>query len=339
MASTADAPVRAQASGKLILLGEHAVVYGQPALALPLGAHLWAQVGPDPQGPRLHLAARGWTVQADGLVVAGAPPPSLAQALHLALTLLHMPAAPVRIELGGELPLGVGLGGSAALSVALLRALDRWRIAQGLGAALSTEQLLAAALRLETVFHGRPSGLDHTVIVRGQAMRFQRCGGGELRAEPLILAAPVPVVVGYGPRTGSTHEAVARVARRQAECPALTHVHEAIGALIPAAQEALSRADWATLGQLFDINHGLLSALGVCAAENDRMVHIARAEGALGAKLTGAGLGGAVVALSPDRGPQIAQALRAAGFEAFATTLGGDAAGGAGGAARPPFGG
>ncbi len=303
------------APGKVILFGEHAVVYGRPAVAAAIDVGLGATAEHDPQGPILRIPSWG----RDGLTVelrgADQTRDAMGRAFAVALEVTgHPPDCPISVTLDGDLPLGIGLGSSAAFAVALIRAL-----ADVEGEALSTDALLAAAERIEKVFHGTPSGIDHTVVAHGGCLRFRRGA-----RQPFVAVRPVrplPLVIAWTLREGTTRDAVSRLrARHTAQFQHYDRLFDSIAAVAEAGVDAIEAGDFETLGALFDLNHGYLSAAGVCSPRNEEMVHIARTAGALGAKITGAGCGGAIIALAPDAGPVVA-ALEKAGYDAFATRI------------------
>lgn len=304
------------APGKVILFGEHAVVYGQPAVAAALGCGLGATVEAEASGPV--LAIPGWG--RDGLVVRPAEGrvDSVARGFAVALEVVGLVGAPVRVTLDGELPLGVGLGSSAAFAVALLRALSAHR-----GQPLESAELLAGAAAIERVFHGNPSGLDHTVVALGGCLRYVRTAEPAFR--PVRIGRPLTVVIAWTPREGSTRQAVEGLRARHTALPAqFDRLFAAMGDVAEAGIAALEAGDEATLGRLLDLNHGYLNACGVSTLANEQMVALARRHGALGAKLTGAGNGGAIVALCPDDPSQVVHAFGEAGFRALATQIGAD---------------
>ncbi|MCA9540565.1 MAG: mevalonate kinase [Myxococcales bacterium] len=307
----------AAAPGKVVLFGEHAVVYGRPAVAAALGRGLGATAESSDSGPVLRIPSwgrGGLTVRPHG---DRREFDAVARGFAAALTAVDLPAdAPVALTLDGELPLGVGLGSSAAFGVAIVRALAAWK-----GQPLDDAGVLAAADQVEHVFHGTPSGLDHTVVTHGGCLRYQR--GATARITPILLADPLPVVVAWTPREGTTREAVARLRARVQAHPALyDRLFDAIGEVAEAGVEALVGGDLDLLGALLDLNHGYLNACGVSSPANEQMVALARRAGAVGAKLTGAGCGGAIVALTREHPERVVRALTEAGFDAFATTVG-----------------
>ena len=301
------------APGKVILFGEHAVVYGRPAVAASLGCGLGATAESGTGGPLIEVP--GWG--REGLIIRPDTRDfdALSRAFATALDAAGLGRPDVKITLDGALPLGVGLGSSAALAVVLLRVLGQWR-----GEPFTKDALLDAAARIESVFHGNPSGLDHTVIARGGCLRYAR--DAQPKFIPICVARPIPVVIAWSPRQGDTRQIVEALGARHAAQPhPYEQLFDAMGQLADAGIAALEAGDLALLGTLFNINHGYLNACGVSNLANEQMVRIARENGALGAKLTGAGVGGAVIALIQEGDSRVLSAFNAAGFEGFSTVI------------------
>ena len=283
-------PARGRAGGKVILLGEHAVVYGRPAVAAGLSIGLEA-VAMRGNGPRLESDvaagdARSETVVAEAARAVGLEPRDWV----------------VRVR--SELAPGQGLGSSAALCVAVLRAL-----AAAAGQGLESGKELQIGRVLEGIFHGTPSGIDPAAAALGTTFRFVR--GDPPLVEPIALGAPVSLVIALGAVGRSTGSAVGGLrARWQADRARYEALFDEVAAAVEAGVHALRGGDVAALGAAFDRNQTLLEALGVSSAENERRVAIAREAGALGAKLTGGGAGGAVIALvDADRSAAVSAAL------------------------------
>lgn len=268
-------------SGKLILCGEHAVVYGHPAIALAVdrGTTVVLRERPGPTGPGVS---------------------DVDDARLRAALLAVLPAEGFAVDVATDLPIGRGMGSSAALAVALVRADAARR-----GETPSFDDLFQRAFPVERVFHGDPSGVDHGVSLHGGVVRY-------LRAGPTFTHLPTPswrlVVLDSG-SAGDTAAMVAAVRAR-----GVPDVLARIGALVSDAERHLG--DPVSLGELLDENHALLQQIGVSTPALDGLVRLARAAGAFGAKLAGAGGGGVVIALVDDPAPVLA-AARGAGVTAF----------------------
>ncbi len=338
------------APGKAILFGEHAAVYGHPAIAAALSLSLTVDMMADPHasglapyglgrgafgapvdphasgrapygpaGPRLVFRdpRTGETATFDASTGATEQKESVVLASAMAAAGLAPEGCRFTAVCSGDLPLGVGLGSSAAFSIALLRALGAWR-----GVPFTEDELLHHGLTLENVFHGRASGVDHTVATLGGCVHFVK--GRTPAHRRVAVGGIVPLVVACVPRIATAGHMVAGVAERRAASPVEYDARFAeIAALTAAGECALATGDLATLGRLFDLNHGHLRAIGVSVPALDALVERARAAGALGAKLTGAGGGGSVLAVFPNRETTeiYAARLRAEGIDAFATTI------------------
>lgn len=300
---------QASAPGKIILFGEHAVVYGQPALAVPV-TQVAARV-------TIRAAARtGCRLLSPGIgldaALASLPGDHpLAFAIHQTLAALGKPALDgVEIEIHSEIPVASGLGSGAAVTVALVRALANW-----FGQPLDAATVNALAYETEKIHHGTPSGIDNTVVTYAQPVVFQRQPEGPPRIERLHVAAPFTLAIGDSGITAPTREAVADVRRLwQAEPSRYEAVFAAIGSIVRTARQAIESGHPEQLGPLMDENHALLQELTVSSPELDRLVAAARQAGAWGAKLSGGGRGGNMIALCPsEKANAICQALQAAG--------------------------
>ncbi|MFP5503477.1 MAG: mevalonate kinase [Candidatus Sericytochromatia bacterium] len=304
----AGAPPLAQGSApaKLILMGEHAVVHGFPAVALPVPALAATVVAWQTPGPlRLHSPVFTGPIAEAAAVPAAAR--GLAAAARQALAMLGRPADGLTLEVRSEVPMGAGLGSSAAVAVALVRA-----IYAACGRTPSEEALLVLAHRAETEAHGTPSGVDSHTSALGRPICYVQGQG----ARRLALPRPLYLVVADSGRPGHTGEAVQAVAARLRSEPTATRDRlERLGQLAEAVVRALESGVVEAAGPLFDAAHGELAELGVSDAGLDRLVAAARLAGARGAKLTGGGRGGCIVALAADAAEQerLVSALTAAG--------------------------
>jgi mevalonate kinase len=170
----------------------------------------------------------------------------------------------------------------------------------------------------EAVFHGTPSGIDAAAALGGGVGRFQRGEGWR----PVAVAQAMRVCVGLTGRPRDTSTQVAAVALLRERVPAIGKMLPLFGELVDAGERALAIGDIDGLGRLFDVAHGLLCALRVSSPQIEALVHGARGAGAIGAKLTGAGGGGAVIALAPGHETDVIARWRREGFDGFVTTIG-----------------
>ena len=238
-------------------------------------------------------------------------------ATHLARTFLRderveravamaLPPTGWAAEIETELPVGRGMGSSAALSVALVRVAAQLED-QTLDFATEHER----AFMLERIFHGNPSGLDHAVSALGGAVIYSKGHGPEPVAMP-----PTPFVVLDTGVAGDTAALVAGVAARR---PSIDASLERLGELVEQAVPAL--AEPSVLGELMNEAQEHLAAIGVSTPAIDQLVALARSHGAAGAKLSGAGGGGVVIALTPDGGDALMAAARRCGMRSFRCIL------------------
>ncbi|MDP2341721.1 MAG: mevalonate kinase [Deltaproteobacteria bacterium] len=307
------------APGKVILFGEHAVVDGQPAIAATLdrGIRVAVSQRDGDDGPILRSmnALLPTRCKPDP---GGEGPERLREALRVVVEMCGPQTRRLQFSVDGAIPAGAGLGSSAALAVALLRGVHQWK-----GEPLDDDTLIERAFAVEKVFHGTPSGVDHTTIVRGGVLSYEKPRGAAVgTATSLTLPRRLRIAVGVaGPHAG-TATAVAALRERARRHPDhYARIFEGIGALSRAARVHLEKGELGAVGELMDLNQGYLNALGVSTPGIEALCAIARERGALGAKLSGAGGGGAVIALVDDDPEPVSRAFAAAGYTSFTTTL------------------
>jgi mevalonate kinase len=293
------------ACGKVILLGEHAVVYGIPALAVGIDRGARATAAPMDRGPS-RLFVKGWDI----VVHENEQGHDLARAFR-ALLEGATPIGPQWVEVETDLPPGGGLGCSAAIGVAIARAVEPH---------IDDVALQERAMAWECVFHGNPSGVDAAVAAQGGCVLFRK--GHPL--EPVRVRGPLHLCIGNSGIASGTRamvEAVAHLRSRRQEI--VDKSFEAIRTLVSNARLAIEAGDRFALGRLMDLNQMLLGGLFVSTPEIERMCALARGVGALGAKLTGAGGGGSVVALVSSHavGEEVLAAWKADGFSGFAACV------------------
>ncbi len=297
-----------EAPGKVILLGEHAVVHGHPALAAPV--HLLrarAELGPLQATPLPDLRIEAPDVGLSLWLHELDPSSAIAAALHLSQQALQLPSLPrVVLQLTSSIPVASGLGSGAAITLAIVRALSAYA-----GQTLPLEQQSAIVYQVDQIHHGTPSGIDNTVITYGVPIRFQS-GTPPQRLRP---GAALPLLIADSGCASPTGAAVAGVRQRLRDSPAeTTAAFETIHQIVDRGTVAVEHGRLEELGACMNANHFQLRALGVSTPLLDRLVEAARLAGALGAKLSGAGLGGNLVALvPPGLAPAVTLALQEAG--------------------------
>jgi len=318
---TAAAPERdfSGGHGKIILLGEHAVVYGRHAVAAPIPLAIQAHVERADAGVQLIIPR--WGVE-QRFHRNTEKQHSFEKSLAMIFERLGLHNEAMRIEIFPHVPRAMGLGGSAAIAVATIRALDR---CFSLG--LDEEQVNELAFECEKIAHGTPSGIDNTLSVYGRTTLF-RAGDNPLR-ETIDIPRAVRLVIGISGIESLTAATVARVRKARDAHPALyEEIFDQIDSLVLQGVEALREHRLETLGELMNVCQGLLNAMQVSSWELEEMIQIARRHGALGAKLTGGGGGGSIIALCPDdpaAARQIESGLKGAGYQAMGVTIGGNA--------------
>ena len=301
------------APGKIILFGEHAVVYGRPALAVPVTqVHADVEVldsskdGIWIDAPDIHLQAELNSLLPDH------PLAAVISNFFTPLSSLH-PAKRgmegqrgVEIKISSTIPVASGLGSGAAVSVALIRALS-----SHLDHPMTNEQVNALAYEIEKIHHGTPSGIDNTVITYAKPVFFVK---GHL-IETFKVGKPFTIVIGDTGISAPTKEAVGDVhVLWEADKARWEKVFDKIGEIVKKAKEKIENGESEELGELMNQNHSLLQEMTVSSPELDRLVNAALKAGALGAKMSGGGRGGNMIALvKPETAEAVSRLLKEAG--------------------------
>jgi mevalonate kinase len=300
----------AYASGKVILLGEHAVVYGRPAIAVPVTqvrACAVVEGGPPGQGMVIHAMDLRLRHRVGDPILAESPAYPLEATVRNALQRLEVEGLPdLTLTVSSTVPIASGMGSGAAVATAIVRAL-----AQHLGQVLAPQEVSELVYQTEVIHHGTPSGIDNTVIAFEQPVYFIK--GKPI--EMLHVGRPLWLVIGDTGIRGPTKDVVGDVRRAwQAEPEKYEALFDCIGAVAMQARKAIEQGRGGALGKLMDENQELLQAIGVSSPELEKLIREARAAGAMGAKLCGAGRGGNMIALVARGGaPAVADAIRQAG--------------------------
>ncbi len=300
--------ITATAPGKVILFGEHAVVYGQPAIAAPVQqVKARAIVTANPRAHPGTVAIQAPDIGLEAELQAlpeGHPLAAAVYAVMKALGLERTPACTIRIT--STIPVAAGMGSGAAVSVALARALSAF-----LGNPLDDETISRLAFEVEKIHHGTPSGIDNTVITYAQPIFFQR--GAPVRL--LNLQRSLTLVIGDTGIASPTAAVVGDVRQAWQSTPQqYEQLFARIGAIAAAARPVLEAGQGEELGDLMRQNHRLLQEMSVSCEPLDRLVEVACRAGAWGAKLSGGGRGGNMIAIAAEGvATDIAQALTEAG--------------------------
>lgn len=301
--------------GKVILFNEHFVVYKVPSIVSAIDKKTTAIVERS-NGP-------GWTLEDNRPATPSYKEEKLEQqreSINLILKAagIDPTKTPIKIIFGGNLIAASGIGASAASCTALAKALsDEFSLG------LSDEQINELAYEGEKGYHGSPSGIDNTAATYGGLIWFVR--GEPNVMERIKIKRPVEVVMADTGIVANTKAAVAGVRERREKYPEkYGKIFNEAKELAFMARKALEDYDLGAVGKLMDENHRQLQAIGVSCKELDFLVELARANGAYGAKMTGGGLGGNIVALTPGRDmqDQVARAIKKEGFDALMTKIG-----------------
>ncbi|WP_428099073.1 hydroxymethylglutaryl-CoA reductase, degradative [Candidatus Rariloculus sp.] len=299
--------------GKVVILGEHAVVYGRHAIGAPIPLTIKALIEDCDEG--IHLMIPRWSVEYQ-LAANPKDRRSFERPAGVVLDKLGLTGRSMRIEVFPDVPRGMGLGGSAAMAVAIVRALDKH-----FELGLSDEDVNALAFESEKIAHGSPSGLDNTIASYGKPVVYRP--GETPLVEPLNITEPIRAVIGMTGCEGLTAKTVRRVREAWLKDRKLyERIFDQIDALTLRGVQAIQDNDVELLGELMNVCHGMLNALQVSTPELEQLVETARHNGALGAKLTGGGGGGSIIAICDGDTEPVANAIRAAGFQAMPFNLG-----------------
>lgn len=291
------------AAGKIILLGEHAAVYDKHVLAVPISSAVTATV--HEAGSGVSLRVPDWEISQ---VVTAGSRDGAAAVVRKILEAMGVDGRDFEILVRSRIPMAMGLGSSAAFAAAIIRAIDDL-----LALDMDDDAVNEISFECEKISHGEPSGIDNTLAVYSHPVLYKK--NGDPPVQKLHLSGELPLVIACSSARGMTKNQVAMVRSRYEQ---YTELHERLFAQIDeisvAGAAALSDGSYEHLGMLMNVCHGLLNALQVSTPELEEMVQIARSHAAIGAKLTGAGGGGSVVALCPGHTRSVAGAFRDAGY-------------------------
>ncbi len=294
----------AEAPSKAIITGEHFVVHGGWALAAALPRKVRVELRPSSE----------FRVSSDRFGDARSPGLRPVAEVVEAMSREFSVSPHVSVEISSAVPGGAGLGSSASTMVAVASAFSRFH-SLGLG----TDEVVRLAMVGERSIHGRPSGIDPTICARGGVLLY-RPGSAPRK---VLLGSPHTLLVSYSGIRRSTKGQIGRVSRVRERTPGLFSTLVAgVSQLSFSAADMLARGDMRGLGSLLTVNHAVLESMGVSNETLDEMVDLLGSLGSYGAKLTGAGGGGSVVAVCPEaKEKSIVSGLQARGFETFRASV------------------
>ena len=301
--------------GKAILFNEHFVVYGIPAIVSAIGKYTVAKIE--------QIDRSGWTLSDNRKATPRYKEDKLDQQKDSINNIIKkigvdLSKKGVDITLEGNLYCASGVGASAASCVAIARALSNHYQLN-----LSDEEINRAAYEGELAYHGTPSGIDNTASTFGGLIWYEK--KDPIVMDKIRIPAPVEIVMGNTGKVANTTAAVAGVRERKEKNPGkYKEIFDRAENIAYLAKDALIDEDYEELGKLMNENHKLLQQIEVSSKELDFLVKLARDHGALGAKLTGGGLGGNMIALTPgkDLQDEVANAMEKEGFQTVKTVIG-----------------
>jgi mevalonate kinase len=280
------------APGKVILCGEHSVVYGYPAIAVPVSGvrtkvHIISVK--DQTGLRILAEDIGQQFYLSKVQ----PNNPLAMAAHLVLDTLKCPEPAALLTIKSKLPIAAGMGSGAAVTISIIRALSAF-----LGNELDNDIISYLTYQVEKIYHGTPSGIDNTVITWERPIYFTKGYPPDF----CRIGVPIILLIASSGIAASTRDVIHAVRSRMSAKPSYYQdIFKRIGDLTDTARISIAEGDLHALGALLIENHQLLVDLGVSIPKLDSMVNAALAAGAFGAKLTGSGQGGNIIALVDEK--------------------------------------
>lgn len=307
----------ARAPAKIIITGEHFVVHGQPALAAAINLYSKSFVVPA-LTDTIKISALNLGVEAtfqstfEDVKIPNSNAERVIKPFRLLindiLNRAKMRSVGLHLKIMSQIPIGVGLGSSASTAVSSIVALAKF-----LNLNLTTEEICEVAMIQERLIHKHPSGIDPTTIVYGGVILF-RVGYPPIRLPP---KRNICFIVGNTGLTRSTGDLVTEVSKHFEE-DEFEMISEEVGRITLQGAKAYEREDFEELGRLMNKNHELLVRIGVSTPMLNKLVDASRRAGALGAKLTGAGGGGCIIALStPEHKDRIMKAIMNAGGQPY----------------------
>ena len=297
--------IEGSASAKFILLGEHAVVYNQYAIAYPINNAV--KISITDEGNKLAFTLSGFF---DQEISEGSEYFSYFKKLLDVICKIYAVDVPlIHFEINSRIPLAMGLGASASIAVALSSALSNY-----FELSKNSEEINKIAFECEKINHILPSGIDNTVASFGKAVFYNKNEPINVLSKKYSKSLPIIIAMSNSPsKTSDLVTSVAKTRNKNKEM--YEKIFQQMGEISQQGFDVIKKRDFNQLGDLMNIYQGLLNSIGVSTPELESMIDIARSSGALGAKLTGSGGGGSIIALCPDHQKEVRNSLNGAGYQ------------------------
>lgn len=317
----------ASAPGKVTLFGEHAVVYGEPAIVMAINKRTYIEMKPR-EDSKIRINApdiviKGITLTFDNNTFSiESDSAKILSELSYIIKAIELVAKKannfkgVDIKVWSEMPVGAGLGTSASIAVATIKAYS-----EILELKLDAKDIAFLGWQTELAVQGIASPMDASIATYGGIIQVQLMNNN-INIEKLNIPTKLPIIIGYVPREYKTRDMVSKVRLlKERYNSIITPIITTIGYITKKAKQAIESGNLNEIGELMNINHGLLEALGVSTKQLNDMVYAARKAGALGSKLTGAGGGGCIIALAPKQTEDILLAIKSAGGQTLESDI------------------